>query len=108
MFNLFTSETNAYKSLNGKEFKEEYSRTTNPVLLDVRTAAEFATGSITNAKNIDVLSADFKKQIDSLDKSKNYFLFCRSGSRSGQACSLMAEKGFNVFNLKGGIGTWPR
>ncbi|HEX6227020.1 MAG TPA: rhodanese-like domain-containing protein [Chryseolinea sp.] len=108
MFNLFTSGTNAYKSLNGKEFKEEYLRSPHPVLLDVRTAAEFATGSIANAKNFDALSVNFKKQLDSLDKSKNYFLFCRSGSRSGQACSLMAEKGFNVYNLKGGIGAWPK
>lgn len=64
MFNLFSTETKAYKSLNGKEFKEEYSKSKQPVLIDVRTAAEFASGSISNAKNIDVLSLDFKKQLN--------------------------------------------
>jgi rhodanese-related sulfurtransferase len=108
MFNLFSSGTKAYKSLNGKDFKEEYAKSKQPVLIDVRTAAEFTSGSISNAKNIDVLSPDFKKQISNLDKNKHYFLFCRSGSRSGQACSIMAEQGFNVYNLKGGISTWPR
>ena len=108
MFNLFSSQTKAYKSLNGKQFKEEYSMSKQPVLIDVRTAAEFASGSIKNAKNIDVLSLDFKKQLNSLDVENEYFLFCRSGNRSGQACSLMAEQGFKVFNLEGGIGAWPK
>ena len=108
MFNIFSSETKAYKSLNGREFKEEYNNGKQPVLIDVRTAGEFACGSIPDAKNIDIMSADFQKQIASLDKSKNYFLFCRSGNRSAQACSIMAEQGFNAYNLKGGVGAWPR
>ena len=108
MFNLFSTETKAYRSLNGTEFKEEYSKSKQPVLIDVRTAAEFASGSISNAKNIDVLSLDFKNQLNSLDMEKEYFLFCRSGNRSGQACSMMAAQGFKVYNLKGGIGAWPK
>lgn len=43
-----------------------------------------------------------------MDKSKDYFIFCRSGNRSAQACGIMAELGFNVYNLKGGVGMWPR
>ena len=108
MFNLFSlSETKAYKSLGGNEFKEEYAKAKNPALIDVRTAGEFASGTISSAKNIDLLN-NFTKQISKLDKSKEYFLFCRSGSRSAQACSIMAEQGFKVYNLKGGIGAWPR
>lgn len=108
MFNIFSFETRAYKSLNGREFKEEYSNSKKPLLIDVRTAGEFASGSIPGAKNIDIMSAHFKRQISSLDKSKDYFLFCRSGNRSAQACSMMAEQGFNVYNLEGGVGAWPR
>ena len=107
MFNIFSSETKAYKALDGREFKEAYSSSKQPVLIDVRTAGEFTSGSIPGAKNIDIMSADFQKQIASLDRSKDYFLFCRSGNRSGQACSVMAAKGFNVYNLKGGVGAWP-
>ncbi|HEU5145432.1 MAG TPA: rhodanese-like domain-containing protein [Chryseosolibacter sp.] len=108
MFNIFSSENTAYKSLNGQEFKGEYNKSKYPVLIDVRTAGEFASGSIPNAKNIDIMSPDFQKKITTLDKSKDYFLFCRSGSRSAQACSIMSEHGFNVYNLKGGVGAWPR
>lgn len=108
MFNLFSSEAKAYKSLNGKEFKEEYSKSKQAELIDVRTAAEFAFGSIKGAKNIDVLSLDFKKQLNSLDVEKEYFLFCRSGNRSEQACSMMTQQGFKVYNLKGGINSWTK
>ena len=61
MFNLFSSETKAYKSLGGQEFKQEYSKSTQSVLIDVRTVGEFSSGSITGAKNIDMMSPDFKK-----------------------------------------------
>ena len=108
MFNIFSSETKAYKALNGREFKEAYDNSKQPVLIDVRTAGEFASGSIPGAKNIDIMSPDFQKLIASLDKSKDYFLFCMSGNRSGQACGIMAEQGFNVYNLKGGVSAWPR
>lgn len=108
MFKLFSSDTKSYKSLGGKEFKDEYTKSKQPVLIDVRTSAEFASGSINGAKNINVSAPDFNKQISALDKGKDYFLFCRSGGRSAQACSIMAEQGFNVYNLRGGIGAWPR
>ena len=107
MFNLFSSSAVAYKSLSGKEFKEEYSKSKQAVLIDVRTPGEFASGSIDKAKNIDVMSPDFKKRLSTRDKNKEYFIFCRSGGRSSQACSLMSELGFKVYNLKGGVGAWP-
>lgn len=108
MFNLFSTRAKAYKSLGGKEFKEAYARSNHAELIDVRTAGEFASGTINNAKNIDIMSADFQRQIRCLDKSKDYFLFCRSGGRSGQACNMMADAGFKVYNLHGGIHAWPR
>lgn len=108
MFNIFSTGSKAYKSLHGKEFKEEFTRSNQPVLIDVRTPSEFASGSIAGAKNIDIMSPDFQNQIGTLDKGKQYFLFCRSGNRSAQACNIMAEQGFIVYNLKGGVDTWPR
>jgi rhodanese-related sulfurtransferase len=108
MFNIFSFGTKAFQSLQGKEFKENYYKGKQPVLIDVRTAGEFATGSITGARNIDIMSPDFQRQVSALDRGKDYFLFCRSGNRSAQACGIMAGLGFNVYNLKGGIGAWPR
>lgn len=107
MFNLFASETEAYKNLNGKDFKDEFKASGKPVLVDVRTPGEYASGTIAGSKNIDIMSPLFKNSISKLDKDKQYFLFCRSGSRSAQACGIMAKEGFQVVNLKGGMGEWP-
>jgi rhodanese-related sulfurtransferase len=106
MFNLFSPETVGFKNLGGKEFKEAYEVSRSPILIDVRTAGEYASGTITGSKNIDIMSPLFKETISKLEKDKQYFLFCRSGSRSAQACAIMAKEGFQVANLKGGIGEW--
>ncbi|MDX2282943.1 MAG: rhodanese-like domain-containing protein [Bacteroidia bacterium] len=97
-----------YETLSGSEFKARFSQTKGAVLLDVRTPAEFKSGAISGAKNLDVTSAGFAEKAAKLDKSKTYFLYCRSGARSGQACSFLSQQGYTVYNLSGGIGSWPR
>jgi len=43
----------------------------------------------------------------SLDKQKSYYIYCKSGSRSSQACALMNQMGFEkTYNLLGGITEW--
>ena len=77
------------------------------VIIDVRTAAEFTEGYIENADNIDFYSATFRDELDNLDKSQTYLIYCRSGSRSGQARDIMAELNFReVYNILGGILAW--
>jgi rhodanese-related sulfurtransferase len=77
------------------------------VLVDVRTAAEYAAGHIANAQNIDVDGADFAQQIGALDKAASYALYCHSGRRSGNALTIMQDAGFtHVVDLDGGIQTW--
>ena len=78
------------------------------VILDVRTAEEFESGYIEGALNIDIRGgADFFASIEALDKSKSYFVYCRSGARSGKACQLMSQLGFSaVYNLEGGVLAW--
>jgi len=76
-------------------------------LLDVRTPAEFVAGHIAGAINIDFESGEFKQDIQALDKTKTYAVYCRSGNRSGQATSIMAKDGFgSIFNLNGGVIDW--
>jgi rhodanese-related sulfurtransferase len=104
MFNLFAKT--AFQNLNGKEFREACLKT-GSILLDVRTPGEFASGTIKGAKNIDILSPGFANSISKLDKNKEYLVFCRSGSRSAQACSIMSRQGFKVSNLRGGISEYP-
>ncbi len=91
---------------HARAFKSNFE-SNNGVLLDVRTPEEFAAGHIEGSVNIDIFNPDFRDQIDALDKNKEYFVYCRSGNRSGQACMLMAELGYKSNNLMGGIGAWP-
>jgi rhodanese-related sulfurtransferase len=45
--------------------------------------------------------------LEQLDKSKAYFVYCRSGARSARACAVMQQYGFLIaFNLLGGILAW--
>ncbi len=77
------------------------------VVLDVRSAGEYASGHIPNAINIDVEGYTFDSDIAKLDKSKVYAVYCHSGRRSGIAVGKMADAGFkNLFNLDGGIQAW--
>ena len=80
----------------------------NAFILDVRTADEVEEGSIPNATNIDIyLGQEFLDQVEKLDKTKNFYVYCRSGNRSGQACALMNNLGIeNAYNLEGGFMNW--
>lgn len=102
---LFGSSPKKYQNVGPSKFTqllEEAGK--NAVLIDVRTPAEFAGGNVKGAVNIDIYSPSFGKEIDKLDKAKTYFLYCRSGNRSAQACRIMAERGFvKLYNLSGGI-----
>jgi rhodanese-related sulfurtransferase len=69
--------------------------------------AEIAAGKIPGAIELDFYGSDFVQRILQLDKTKAYFMVCRSGGRSGQACSFMSQNGFNeIYNLAGGMIAW--
>lgn len=80
----------------------------NSVILDVRTEDECNNGVIPNSINIDIyLGQEFIEQLETLDKTKNYYVYCRSGVRSANACEAMNKLGFeNAYNLLGGILEW--
>lgn len=96
------------KNLTQEQWSNEVSQDKDAVILDVRTEEEFIEGYIPNAKNIDIYKGQgFLDEIEKLDKSKNYYVYCRSGARSAQACALMKQQGIeNAFNLMGGITDW--
>lgn len=96
------------KNLTQEQWSTEVSQDKNAVILDVRTEEEFVEGYIPNSKNIDIYKGQgFLDEVEKLDKSKNYYVYCRSGARSAQACALMNQQGFeNAYNLMGGITDW--
>ena len=94
--------------LSPTEWAELHSQTPEAVILDVRTEEEFESGYIAGAINLDIRGgAEFLASIEALDTSKAYFVYCRSGARSGKACQLMGQMGFEtVYNLEGGVLAW--
>ena len=92
--------------LNVSEFSQKINEP-DVIILDVRTPEEFASGHIEGALNIDFNSGDFANEITRLNPSETYAIYCRSGSRSGQAASIMHKAGFHdVSNLNGGVIDW--
>ncbi|GAA0879776.1 hypothetical protein GCM10009119_27450 [Algoriphagus jejuensis] len=107
MFDFFKPKVKAYEDLSSAKFLE-FSKQPDSVLIDVRSAGEFASRKIPGALNLDVRLPDFKNQVRNLPKNKTYLLYCQGGNRSKQACAIMAEYGFEtVKNLSGGITRWP-
>lgn len=96
-------------NLSQAEWREKLAQDKNAVVLDVRTWPELnEEGIIPNAIHLDIyMGRQFIDALNQLDKNKNYYVYCRSGNRSGQACSIMEQMGFkNAYNLLGGMLEW--
>ena len=77
------------------------------IILDVRTAEEFDDGHIEDAIKIDFYSETFSEELDELNKTKTYLIYCRTANRSGQAMDMMKDLNFSeVYNMLGGIVEW--
>ncbi|MHC1767892.1 MAG: rhodanese-like domain-containing protein [Verrucomicrobiia bacterium] len=96
------------KNVTSAEFEAMRAKS-NTVVLDVRTAKEFAAGRIPNAVNIDIKSPDFEKKVKELDSQKIYLVHCATGRRSVTACEKLDKLNFpNAYNLEGGIQAWEK
>ncbi|WP_291275984.1 rhodanese-like domain-containing protein [Flavobacterium sp.] len=95
-------------NLSQNDWWEKFLSTEDAVILDVRTDEEVISGKIPQSINIDIYKGQgFIYKIEELDKDKTYFIYCRSGARSAQACSIMNQLGFeHTYNLEGGIMQW--
>ena len=73
-------------------------------IVDVRTPREFSHGCIPGAVNIPV--DDMRERMGELDKSKPVYLNCQVGLRSYIAYCILAQNGFDCYNLAGGYRYW--
>ena len=105
IFNFQSNYDISPKDLN-QIFNQQLSEN---IILDVRTKEECSESKIPGSLNIDYYSENFKDNLDKLNKNLNYYIYCRSGNRSGKTVMILREKGFNnVFNLEGGILAWKK
>lgn len=73
------------------------------IIVDVRSAEEYATGHLDGAKLLDLNSGEFEAALPELDPEAEYLVYCRSGSRSAQAIALMEEAGFTDLTNLGSV-----
>ncbi|MNI60292.1 putative adenylyltransferase/sulfurtransferase MoeZ [compost metagenome] len=73
-------------------------------LLDVREPVEWGEGHIAGAKHIPL--GQIGERWNEIDPLQETIVICRSGSRSGLACELLEERGFNVISMAGGMSAW--
>lgn len=77
------------------------------LVLDVRSAEEFAAGHIIEARNLPL--ADLGTSVDSLKKyrEKPVIVCCEQGNAATQAARTLKAQGFNqVVELQGGLAAW--
>lgn len=84
----------------------------NVIVLDVRSAGEYAAGHIDGAINIDVNDPRFNEKVNELDKTKTYVVHCGRNveqGRSAYSMEVMTKSGFrNLISMEGGIEAWEQ
>jgi len=106
MFAACNTSGQKSSNISVDEFQKQIADA-NVQLVDVRTPEEFGQKHIANAKNININSNSFEKELGALDKSKPLYVYCLSGGRSSKAADWAQKNGFKeVYNLDGGVLAW--
>ena len=95
-------------NLSQNDWTAQLAADANAVILDVRTEEEWQEGVIPGAVLNDIYKGQgFIYRLEELDKTKNYYVYCKAGGRSAQAWSIMNQLGFETtYNLEGGMMHW--
>ena len=75
-------------------------------LLDCRTPAEYAMGTIPGAVNIPL--DELRNRLEELPKDKPVYEFCQVGLRGYIAYRILSQNGFEVYNLSGGYKSYAQ
>lgn len=92
------------KEISVAELRRRLATSDRPFLLDVRQPEEFAETRIEGAVLIPL--GELGQRVGELKKDIETVVICRSGGRSGRACEFLAQAGFDVTNLVGGMLKW--
>lgn len=96
------------QELDVNELSAKFANNEQFDLIDIRTPAEVARGVLPQTQTLPMHLIPLK--LDYFTNSeKPIILYCRTGSRSAQACMFLAQHGIsNVYNLRGGIVSWAQ
>jgi rhodanese-related sulfurtransferase len=84
----------AVGSLSACSTSDPIEMSTVAAVIDVRTPEEISSGYLEGALKFDFQGPNFASEIATLDKSKDYVIYCRSGNRAGGAINFMKQNGF--------------
>lgn len=71
-------------------------------VIDVRTPEETSLGYLEGAQLFDIQNPTFMDMLSTLDPTADYYIYCRSGNRAGQAIDIMKQTGFTGELVNGG------
>lgn len=104
-----SAQSDGINVLSPKDFIEQAKADTTAIILDVRTPGEYKEEHLAEARQLDFLNSEaFDAGIKQLDNTHTYYVYCRSGKRSHNACMKMQKQGLKVFDMEGGILNWKR
>ena len=69
--------------------------------IDVRYMSEYQYDKLPGAVNIPL--SEIRNAFGALDINKEYVIYCQSGRRSSAAAFLLAQRGYKVYLLEGGL-----
>ena len=105
---LYAKKVN-YTTLKPTEFKAQIEQTDLPYIIDIRKAADFALGRIKGSINIDSNDFQFISTVKQrCPNAEVIFIYCTLGKTSKIAAEKLADNGYIVINLKGGITAWRK
>lgn len=109
----FKNDNVAYQTVDPSDLCMTLKKNPGYILVDVRSAAEFADtssfygynlGHFNGARNIPVNELDKRLGEIRAYKDKPVFVYCSHSQRSRRASKMLADSGFTrVFNLNGGV-----
>ena len=88
------------KEITFNDFYQLYQKESLSVI-DVREVEEFQTLHLEGAQNLPL--SQLADIYDQLDKDLLHYVICKSGMRSARACQFLAEQGYDVINVQGGM-----
>ncbi|MDP4206322.1 MAG: FAD-dependent oxidoreductase [Bacteroidota bacterium] len=103
-FNAGNILNDLFKPLGWKEMRD-YDPD-EAFLLDVRTPEEFNVDTIPGSYNIEV--DQIRKRFDEIPQDKKIYIFCGIGLRGYVASRILKQKGFDVYNLSGGLALYKQ
>lgn len=75
-----------------------------PLVLDVRSADEFASGHVPGAVNIS--HEQVSARLGELDSTREVVVYCERGGRAAKAAEVLSGAGFTVKHLTGDMNGW--